>query len=469
MAFRPTGGNLATFGHRESSQVTEAARRRAVILVGNPANPYSRAIRIGRTLHANGYDVEIAAPIAEGAAAFEQDGPLTIRRYQPSGPFAALAATYRAPLPKLALAANGPRATLSRRILRRLRATPTRILRTLRNRSITWFLWPHTVRGWWHTLERELEPADLYHACGVLAIAPALAARKRDRRAGRRSRVIHDVIDLQLESNNVLGMPPMIRRFLTRRERRWARAADAHVSVNEPFASRAAALWGLPRAPTIVPNYPERWSPPAGAPPDRIRDLLGLQAATPICLFWGRLGPYVGLDEMAEAVLLVPDAVFVVMGFGRGWDASVTRDRDPRFAGRHFTIPAVHPDELVAWVASADVAMVTLPPLSFNQRFTTPNKFLEALAAGTPIVLGPDLPTMARILEREQAGREVASMAPADIAAAIRSILELPVAERGAWRDRLAAVARERYSWPIAAKAYESVLASLDQAAPSRS
>ena len=281
--------------------------------------------------------------------------------------------------------------------------------------------------------------------------------------------MIHDVIDLQLESNNVLGMPPTIRRFLTRRERGWARAADAHTAVNEPFAERAAHLWGLSRVPVVVPNYPEPWTPAPGGPPDRIRTLLELPLTTQICLFWGRLGPYVGLDEMAEAVLLVPDAVLVVMGFGRGWDASVARDADPRFAGRHHTIPAVHPDELVAWIASADVAMVALPPLSYNQRVTTPNKFLEALAAGTPIVLGPDLPTMAGILEREDAGRVVESMAPKAIAAAIRSILDLPLAERRAWRDRLAGGARERYSWPIAAEAYESVLRSLDQAAPSRS
>ena len=446
-----------------------AARRRAVILVGNPANPYSRAIRIGRTLAANGYDVEIAAPLAEGTAEREEDGPLVIRRYRPSGTFARLAATYRAPAPPGAAPAVGPRPSFPRRVLRRLRYIPTRVLRTIRSRAVTWFLWPHTVRGWWHTLERELEPADLYHACGVLAIPAALAARKRDRRAGRRSRVIHDVIDLQLESNNVLGMPPTIRRFLTRRERGWARAADAHTAVNEPFAERAAHLWGLSRVPVVVPNYPEPWTPAPGGPPDRIRTLLELPPTTQICLFWGRLGPYVGLDEMAEAVLLVPDAVLVVMGFGRGWDASVARDADPRFAGRHHTIPAVHPDELVAWIASADVAMVTLPPLSYNQRFTTPNKFLEALAAGTPIVLGPDLPTMAGILEREDAGRVVESMAPKAIAAAIRSILDLPLAERRAWRDRLAGGARERYSWPIAAEAYESVLRSLDQAAPSRS
>ncbi len=124
----------------------------------------------------------------------------------------------------------------------------------------------------------------------------------------------------------------------------------------------------------------------------------------------------------------------------------------------------------MSWIASADVAMVTLPPLSYNQRFTTPNKFLEALAAGTPIVLGPDLPTMAGILEREErrAGRRVHGPRSdrrgnsVDPRAAGR-------AERRAWRARLAAMARERYSWPIAAEAYESVLRSLDQAAPSRS
>ena len=65
---------------------------------------------------------------------------------------------------------------------------------------------------------------------------------------------------------------------------------------------------------------------------------------------------------------------------------------------------------------------------------------------------------MAEILEREDAGRIAASMEPEAIADAIRSILELPIDERRAWRDRLAAIARERYSWPIAARAYETVL-----------
>ena len=59
-------------------------------------------------------------------------------------------------------------------------------------------------------------------------------------------------------------------------------------------------------------------------------------------------------------------------------------------------------------------------------------------------------------------GRVAASMDPVDIAAAVRAILDLPVAERDAWRQRIATTARERYSWPIAAQAYRGLVASLD-------
>jgi glycosyltransferase involved in cell wall biosynthesis len=49
-------------------------------------------------------------------------------------------------------------------------------------------------------------------------------------------------------------------------------------------------------------------------------------------------------------------------------------------------------------------------------------------------------------------------MAPADIAAAIAEILAVPPGEREAWRARIRAAARARYSWPIAAAAYRGLV-----------
>ncbi len=420
-------------------------RPRAAILVGNPANPYSRAIRMGRALVDLGYDVEVAATHELGSDLEQHEGDIVLRRYPTSGPFAPYAATY---------------GKVERKPQRRL-PLPFRVLRTIKNRFITWWFYPSIVRGWWYTLARELAPADVYHACGTLPIAAALAARERDRKAGRTSVVIFDVIDITMESNNVLYIPRPVLWFLARRERRWARAADGLTAVNDAFADWAQTHWDLPVRPTVVPNYPEPRSEPTGPVPDLVRQATGLPPSTRILLFWGRLGPYVGLDQAAEAMLAIPDTALVLLGFGRGFEASVARDADPRYAGRHVTLPAVHPDELPAWVASADVAMNALPPISFSQRFTFLNKFFEAMTGGLPMVLGPDLPTMEAVLTREDLGRVAASMDPADIAAAVRDILDRPPEDLAAWRARIRATARERYSWPIAAAAYQGLIRTL--------
>ena len=72
----------------------ERARRRAVVLVGNPAAPYSRGLRIARALDAEGYAVEIAAVAVDGLPEREVDGTIEIRRYRPSGPFRGMAGRF---------------------------------------------------------------------------------------------------------------------------------------------------------------------------------------------------------------------------------------------------------------------------------------------------------------------------------------------------------------------------------------
>lgn len=444
----PTPGT-ATATRAAGGAGSSAGRPRAAVLVGNPAAPYSRALRIARALVDEGYAVEIAAVADEGVADREQDGLIETRRYRPSGLFARMAATYRTPAPT-----GLPRATTRGS---RWLGMPGRVARAVVGRFWRWAFWPHTVRGWWHALARELPPADLYHACGSLTIAAALAARERDRRAGRRSRVIYDVIDIIMESNNVLAMPAIVRRWLSWREARWARAADAIVTVNEPLADRVVARMDPSERPTVIPNYPDT-QPVRAVRPDLIRRELGLPTHTRIVLFQGRLGPNLGLDEAAAAILEVEDAALVLLGFGRWTELCQARDRDPRYSGRHFTLPARHPDELIEWTASADVALIPLPAISYNQRHSTPNKFLEAIAAGTPIVLGPNLPVMEEMLRAEDLGRVARSLGPGDLASAIAEVLAVPTPERDAWRERIAAIGRSRYAWPIAAAAYRRVV-----------
>jgi glycosyltransferase involved in cell wall biosynthesis len=451
---------------------------RAVVLVGGPAAPYSRSVRIARALAAEGYAVEIAAvaapglrerevvgPGRPGAAGEPEPGiesrpPIELRRYAPSGPWAVLGRSDAASGAFADIGGEPPRTGGDRSMARRL-ASPFLDLRR-------WLLWPHAVRGWWATLARDLAPADVYHACGALAIAPALAARDRHRTGpgGRPARVIYDSVDIATESNTVTAMPSRVRHRIARTEARWAVAADRIVTINEAFAERLTALWHPSQPIAVVPNIPEPPDPQLLADrPDLLREAAGLPATTRVVVFQGRTGPNLGLEAAAEAIIGVPDAALVVLGFGRGMADARGRDRDPRFAGRHVTLDARPADEVVAWVASADVCLIPLPPVSANQRLTTPNKFWEAVVAGTPIVVVAGLTSMEALVRDHDLGAVAVTAAPADLATAITQVLDRLGGPDGAeWRRRIARLAAERFGWPSAATAYRSLVRSLSAA-----
>jgi glycosyltransferase involved in cell wall biosynthesis len=424
---------------------------------------------MARALSAEGYAVEIAAiaadglpdrepvaPARPGAAGTPEpapgtSGPIELRRYRPRGPWAIAGAGQWASGPGAGRSATGGR---SRSSIRRL-GRPFLDARR-------WLAWPHTVRGWWAALRRDLAPADLYHACGALTIAAALDARRAHPvgPAGGPARVVYDAIDLASDSNTVTAMPRRIRARIAATEARWAAAADAIVTINEGLARRLADQHPG-RTITVLPNFPEPPGPLVShSGPGLLRAAAGLPPTTRVVLFSGRLGPDLGLEAAAEAILEVPDAALVLLGFGRGLAASRSRDADPRYAGRHVTLDARSPDEVVAWTASADVCLMPHTPVSENQRLGTPNKFWEAVVAGTPSVVVRGMTLLEQLVTEGDLGAVAASGRPADLAAAIRTVLDRLDAEGPAWRRRIAA-AVPAGGWPAAATEYRRLVRSL--------
>jgi glycosyltransferase involved in cell wall biosynthesis len=420
------------------------ARGRAVLLVANTAASYSRGLRVARSLAVAGWDVEIAAVAGPDVADAEHDGSITTRRYRPSGFFARWSTMSSPPTP--------PTQTL-RRLVRRA------------DRAVKAAFWPIHVRGWWRTLRRDLPPADLYHAFGILTVGVALDLAAKARVAGRQGVVVYDVIDAILDSNNYANVPgPVLDRYRAR-EAGWVRRVDAVVTVNDALADHCQAIWPFRERPTVLLNSQERWDPPAERP-DLIRAAAGLPPERKIVLFLGRLGRERGLEEAAEAVLRLDDAALVMLGFTvtQGWDADLAaRSSDPRFAGRHVLLPPVHPDQVRAWAASADVSIIAVPANSLNQRLSTPNKFYESLTAGTPVVLGRDLEVMRAIVEADDLGAVADPADPDDLARALRAVLDQTPDAFAAMRARCLTVMRERYAWEVVVLPY---LALVDRLAP---
>ena len=449
---------------------------RVVLLFGNTAEHNSRATRMTRTLLDAGFAVTWVARSGPGLADREErEGFEVLRVPLPPGPrwlpaprlpasrpssssgdggaprAAGTGGRKGAPAQLVRRAVDGPARALVDGPGRALVDGPGRLLQALRYQVV--------ARRWADEVARIAPPADVWQADGLVTLPVCL--RLRDRRGGR---VLYDSLEIHVESGAFARLPGAWRRLLGRRERAWARSADAVTTVSRPYADVLARRLGL--RPAIVMNCPP--APPDPAPgqaggpprPRRFHEILSLDPAARVVLYHGYLFPHRGIERLFEAIPFVPGAHLVVMGFGPRFEAYRELAAGLPEAGRAHVVPGVAPEALQEWVASADVAAMPIEGNTLNHRLTTPNKLFEALAAGVPVVAS-DLPGMAGILRETGAGVTCRPDDPADIARAIRSILEAPPDRRAAWSAAALAAARTTYSWERQADTYLGVVRSL--------
>ncbi len=282
-------------------------------------------------------------------------------------------------------------------------------------------------------------PADVYHGMAYMGISVALSLGRR-----HRAKVVYDSRDIYMVAANLARLRGPIKAILARLERGWARAADRVVTVNQPYAEQLAARFGV-EMPAIVMNCSYRYDPPTPVP-RRFHERLGLEPTTRVVLYQGGFSRGRGVEQLIEAIRQVPDAVLVVMGYGAleaDFRAAASAEEN---RGKVHVLPAVPPTELLEWVASADVVGVLFQHDTLNNYLSTPNKFLEAMAAGVPTVCS-DHPGMGPIARETGCGIPVDPTDIDAIAAAIRTIVDEPPDERAARRARALAAAHDTYNW----------------------
>jgi glycosyltransferase involved in cell wall biosynthesis len=255
---------------------------------------------------------------------------------------------------------------------------------------------------------------------------------------------VYDARDIYLEARNMARMNVAARWLLARAERGWAHRSSRVITVNDAYADVMAERLRV-RRPLVVMNCSYRFDPPR-PPVRRFHALLGLPPEQRVVLYHGGLFPHRGIEELMDAIRDVPGATLVLMGYGVLEPALREAAAAPALADRVRFAPAVRPDELLDWVAAADVVAMPIQPSTLNHRLTTPNKLFEAMAAGVPVVAS-DLPGMATIVRETGCGVLCDPADPASIAGAIRGVLEGSDDDRRGWSDRAIAAAHERYSW----------------------
>jgi glycosyltransferase involved in cell wall biosynthesis len=302
--------------------------------------------------------------------------------------------------------------------------------------------WRLAILPWAAAAAAVVPDADVHHGHDVTGLVAAVAGA-----ADGGARIVYDSHELYVESGRHARQGRLARRWMRSQERRLADRVDVLVTVNRTLEQTLRLRLGIDRS-IVVHNAPPRWTPPPERP-DLLRSRLGLAAATPIVLYHGGFTAERGLLQLVDALgrPALQDAHLVLLGGGPLRDAIIARAVP--IADRVHLLDAVPPDELAAWVASADVGVMPNQPVNANERLSTPNKLFESIAVGLPVV-SSDFTERRRIIMDDPDGPLGAMCDPTDpasIASAIRAILALGPDASADLRRRILRAAHERWNW----------------------
>ncbi len=451
---------------------------RIAMLINNPCENDARVIREARALSDAGHEVFILAVWAAGLARKEVRDGVTYLRYTlpwhagqraaaraeaspqsaPATPAPevadqAVAAPARPPFLQRALAFGLHLALrYPRAAIRRTRAAGQKLARhaLLKGLTPSGLALARYARIFHQPLQ-DLQP-DVVHAHEMATLLGGWRYTRNHPAA-----LIYDSHELELGRNGFFSA--WEKKLRASAEKFLIKRTDAVITVCDSIADYLARHYAIPR-PTVVLNSPD--DHPAQSSQTDIRQALGLDIATPLAVYVGKVTFNRGIEYGVEALAEYPELHLALVG---PRDERVTaRLRDQAIALQvsdrlHVVDPVPH-EQVVSFIQSADVSLVLIQPVCLSYEYCFPNKLLESILGGVP-VLASRLIELERLVTETGAGLLVP---PADAAAITASIRQI-VANPQAMRASAATIehTRKKYGWPAQASRLLALYQALSQ------
>ena len=234
-------------------------------------------------------------------------------------------------------------------------------------------------------------------------------------------------------------------------ERAAARAADAVVTVHEPYRAELVSR-GIPECKTavVMNTVDERLQPPDNGPPDEDRFRI---------IYHGTVTPHYGLDLLVEAFVRVapeiPESSLEIYGDGDSVPALRTQAHQLGLADRIFiggeNLPHRH---VLRAVRGASAGVIPNRPTELN-RYALSSKLFEYVVLGIPVVVA-SLPT----LRAHFSDDEVLFFEPGSSKSLSEALIAVARDPEATSRRRTAASARyfAEYRWERQAQRYCNIL-----------
>jgi glycosyltransferase involved in cell wall biosynthesis len=232
--------------------------------------------------------------------------------------------------------------------------------------------------------------------------------------------------------------------------------AGAVTACSEDLGRRAVALGAAADRLEVVPYGVDvsRFKPQAEARA-AARARLGLPPDTPLLFTAGRLVRKKGFEYLIDALPLIDSTAAVHLAIGGEGDlAEELRTRAAGAAGRIHFLGNLRQDEVGAWFAAADLAVVPSVRDDSGNVDGLPNTVLEALASGTPLV-ATAAGGIGSVIEDGRSGVIVPERDPRALAQAL-TILLRDAGRRTALGQAGRTLVATRFGWEAAAARFEA-------------
>ncbi|MGH1354033.1 MAG: glycosyltransferase [Thalassovita sp.] len=221
----------------------------------------------------------------------------------------------------------------------------------------------------------------------------------------------------EFEAHRNIFMPPYLKAKIIGVETQVLPDTDAVITVSDGIADDLSQMYGIAR-PLVVHNAPPRRPMPLSPRWQQasrgasLRREAGISDDAVLIVYTGNVVVNRGIEQtiagLAEYYRTTPaprDVHFSMVGSAKDGTADVVRAQVAA-AGLvdkvHFHAP-VPPTEVTSFIAAADIAVVSVIPVTRSYDYAMPNKLFEAAMAGLPI-LGADLAAQGPFIKKHKLG-----------------------------------------------------------------
>jgi glycosyltransferase involved in cell wall biosynthesis len=263
-------------------------------------------------------------------------------------------------------------------------------------------------------------------------------------------KVVYDVHELYSGMISI-SAPKTISKIVCVVESVLMRYAIRIITVNEALA-KTLEKYGLHDI-EVVMNCEEIMEIPKNEVKE-LRDKINPENKV-IILYIGALEPGRFIEESIEIVQNLDNILLIIAGYGSMYnkiEKEARRTKNVEFIG------TVHPNEVPVYAKAADMMIGMFDPSNENYRLSTPTKLLDAMVAGTPIILNKEIQA-SKIVMDEKCGLTI-PYDPTKFRNTIVKLRDNPKLREELGRNGLRA-AKEKYNWKEMGKRLLRIYGSL--------